>query len=146
MGKTNSDCGNERLLGQLRSDGGSNVVHIGAVPDDSLSAWENSVTREIVVTKPQRDHWRERHPEIESEEPTLLQMLVDPMEIHRDSTDPMIAAFYDELSDGRYLRASVWVSNRDDRQNSVLSVRYARRRELDRGRRTGLLVWTRRDD
>lgn len=136
----------EALLSQLQSDSGSQVVRVGDAPRSSLSHWDSHTTQEMVITKPQRDHWRTRHPEVQVEEPRLVRMLTSPGEIHADRNDPRLAAFYEELPDGRFLRVSVWVSDRDDRQNSVLSMRYARLEEVERDRIRGLSVWSRGAD
>lgn len=71
----------------------------------------------------------------------MVRALLDPDEVRVNKLDPRVAIIYAELGDGFFLRIPIWVSNRDDRQNSVLSLRRARRREVDAGRSGGRQVW-----
>lgn len=71
----------------------------------------------------------------------LLPALLDPDEVHCNAVDPALAIVYRRLSATHFLRVPVWMSNRRDRQNSVLSLRRARLSEVKEGRKRGRGVW-----
>jgi len=95
----------------------------------------------MVVTRNRRTHYLDRHPEIIADEPMLLDTLLDPDEVHRNVTDSDIAILYRRIDCKHFLRAPIWISDRNDRQNSLLSLRRAGLGEVEDGRRKGRQVW-----
>jgi hypothetical protein len=132
---------NARVLKDLRDDLGPEIVRVGSIPMEILRHWSSLTTLEVVITRERRTHYLARHPEILRDEPLLLDALMDPLEVHRNRLDERIAILYKEVDDGFYLRVPVWISDRTDRQNSVLSLRRARSRDVDSGRSAGRQVW-----
>ena len=133
--------GYARVLQELRDDSGPDIIRVGVVPPEILAHWSNTTTLELIITRERRSHYLARHPEVLNDEPLMLDALMVPFEVHRNRLDERIAIFYRELEDGFYPRVPVWVSDRVDRQNSVLSLRRARAREIESGRSARRLVW-----
>jgi hypothetical protein len=131
------------VLKELRNNSGPEIIRIGLLSDEVLAFWPERTTREVIITRERRSHYLARHPEVQRDEPLLLSALIDPLEVHRNRLDERIAIFYGELDDAFYLRVPVWISDRTDRQNSVLSLRRARTREVEGGRAAGRQVWRR---
>jgi hypothetical protein len=137
------EAAHARVLEELRDDTGSEIIRIGLLPIEILALWSETRTLEVIVTRERRQHYLERHPEVLRDEPLLLKTVAAPSEVHRNKLDEQIAIFYTEIGDGFYLRVPVWISDRVDRQNSVLSLRRARAREVEAGRAAGRQVWRR---
>lgn len=134
----------EGVLGLLRNDDGPAIVHIGSTIEEALTHWSDRSTLRVIVTRERRRHYLERHPEAVIDEATMIEVLLNPYEVHINKQDRRIAIFYAQLPDGFFLRIPVWISDRSDRQNSVLSLRRARAREVEKGRREGRQVWVQR--
>lgn len=131
----------EALLTQLRLLEHLDVLLVGAIPPGALDFWRDHVTTEMIITGERRRHYLERHPEIFRDELILLLALIDPHEIHSNAVDERMAIIYRRIDASYYLRIPVWISNRQDRQNSVLSVRRARPDEVMKGRIAGRVRW-----
>jgi hypothetical protein len=136
-----SDCA--RVLRELRDDLGPDVIPIGTIPAEILEYWPEAVTQKVIVTRERRRHYLDRHPEIVRDEPRLFAALAHPSEVHRNKLDARIAIVYFRIDSDFYLRIPIWVSDRIDRQNSVLSLRRARVREVESGRAARRQVWRR---
>ena len=65
----------------------------------------------------------------------------DPHEVHRNKLDARMAILYREQESGYWLRLPVWMSNREDRHNSLLSARFAKQAEVYAGRISGRRLW-----
>jgi len=65
--------------------GAMGFVMIGESPGGSLTQWPDRVSDFVVVTRPARDHWRMKHPEllIESIEHEIVRAVVDPDAVHK---------------------------------------------------------------
>ena len=131
------------VLKELRDNSGPEIIRIGFLSHEILASWSERTTREVIITRERRSHYLARHPEVQRHEHLLLSALMDPLEVHRNRLDERIAIFYRELDDAFHVRVPVWISDRTDRQNSVLSFRRARTREVERGRAAGRQVWRR---
>lgn len=131
----------ERFLAELRNDEGPPVVRAGMLRRESFLSWPIRTTDEVVVTRNRRTHYLERHPEMIVDEPMLLVTLLDPDEVHRNATDVDMAILYRRVDREHFLRAPVWMSDRIDRQNSLLSLRRAGVKEVEDGRNKGRQVW-----
>ena len=129
------------LLKQLRSMDEFQILRVGTISSVAIAYWDVRVTDEVIITGERRRHYLTRHPEILNDESTLLRALVDPPEIHTNALDQRIAIIYQEINEQYALRIPVWISDREDRQNSVLSVRRAKLLEIERGRLQGRMVW-----
>jgi hypothetical protein len=107
----------------------------------------NRTTDVVIVTPRQRRHYLGRHPEIAGREPEIVRAITDPDEVHMYASNRETANLYLRLEDrpSHYLLVSVAISFREDRQNSVLSVRIARERELRRGRAKRRMIWRREE-
>lgn len=132
-----------RVLEELRDDRGPEIVRLGHLSADIIAKWTRTTTLEVILTRERRAHYLARHPEILGDEPVLLSALTDPLEVHRNRLDERIAIFYRDVGGGFYLRVPVWISDRTDRQNSVLSLRRARSKEVEAGRAAGRQIWRR---
>ncbi|CAA9559224.1 MAG: hypothetical protein AVDCRST_MAG43-1770 [uncultured Thermomicrobiales bacterium] len=128
-----------RLL--LTDANGPAIVRVGTIPSYALAPWAGHVADDIVITRERRQHYLDRHPEVESDERQVVEALLDPSEIHINSKDMQMAIFYAQMSETIHLSVSVWVSDRTDRQNFVLSVRRAKTREVEQGRIRGRVRW-----
>lgn len=137
-GKGNHIAG---ILLQLKDSNGPAIVRVGKMPGHTLASWLDRETDDIVVTRERRQHYLERHPEMEVYEWQLIKALLDPSEIHANTNDSRMAIIYDPINEMIYLRVSVWISDRADRQNSVLNMRLGRMRELQNGRINGRVRW-----
>lgn len=113
----------------------------GGSADTVRRHWPEAVTNQVVLTGERRAHYLARHPEMSLYERELLSVLFEPDEIHRNAQDPHIGIWYRKTRNGRYLRAVVWVSDREGLQNSVHSLRLADEREVQQGRRRGRVLW-----
>lgn len=133
----------QAILARLRGTVGSQVIQAGSIPDSSLSAWPDRVTDAVVIIRERRSHYLRRHPEVIGDEPLLIRALLDPDEIHSNATDARVAIIYRWVDDDYALRAPVWVSDRHDRQNSLLSLRRAGTEEVLKGRLMGRERWRR---
>jgi hypothetical protein len=131
------------VLRQLRELGQRNVLLIGRLPVDCISSWPNLVTDEVVVTGERRSHYLLRHPGIAIDERRLPRTILDPDCVHANANDPRIAILYQAIDGDHYLRVPIWLSDRNDRQNSVLSLRRARRKEVEKGIAQGRQRWQR---
>lgn len=127
----------------LRDDNGPFIVVVGELPHGRLDHWPQHVTQQVVITRERRQHYLDRHPETVDDEFLMIQTLLDPPEIHVNKQDRQVAIIYAPMDGDRFLRIPVWISDRNDRQNSVLSLRRARPREVEAGRRAGRQVWMR---
>jgi SPP1 gp7 family putative phage head morphogenesis protein len=121
------------------------VVSIGTwrrdISDMVLRKWPTRTTDTVVLTGERRAHYLARHLDVIEFEGDLLRTLFEPDEIHRDVRDDQIGIWYRRLPDGRYLRATVWISERDDLRNSVHSFRLANEKEVMQGRERGRRLW-----
>lgn len=137
--KGHSDAG--ALLRRLRSIAGKEVLVVGDVPSRAIACWESVATTRVVITAERRRHYLTRHPEVEADEPLLLRALVDPEQVHTNLLDPRMAIIYQRIDDDYFLRIPLWVSDRADRQNSVLSLRRVGREEVEKSRLLGRVRW-----
>lgn len=112
--------------------------------DDPLSFWPNHGTSEVIITRERRKHYLLRHSEVEGHELLLIRSLLDPSEIHFNKSDRQMAIIYQQMDDEHFLRVPLWISDRIDRQNSVLSVRIAKSEEVRAGRKSGRVAWVKR--
>jgi hypothetical protein len=117
------------------------VLFVGLIDRAICEFWPDSTTQRLVVIGERRSHIITSHPELTGYEESLLHALLDPEEVHRNKTDGRIALFYRELPNGFWMRLPVWISNRNDRDNSLLSARFAKSKEVDAGRKAGRIVW-----
>lgn len=131
----------DRFLRELRDVYGPDVVRLGMLPQLPFVFWNFRTTDEVVITRNRRQHYLDRHGDMIEYESFLLPALLDPDEVHCNAVDPALAIVYRRLSATHFLRVPVWMSNRRDRQNSVLSLRRARLSEVKEGRKRGRGVW-----
>jgi hypothetical protein len=131
----------EDMLRRLRSLEPSNVLRIGNIAAGAIDFWSLRTTDEVIITGERRLHYLARHPEVLDDELLLLRALLNPEEIHTNAFDTQLAIIYHRVNEYYALRIPVWISNREDRQNSVLSMRRARYSEVERGRTLGRAVW-----
>jgi hypothetical protein len=118
-------------LGELR----------GRPADTIRRCWSDSVTDKVILTGERRAHYLARHPEMEEYERHLPDTLFDPDEIHKNARDPRIGIWFRHLEMDRYLRAVVWISDKEDLRNSVHSFQLADKREVRQGHKRGRLLW-----
>lgn len=129
-------------LVSLRRLQDEDVFHAGAIPRAAIASWADAVTDAVVIPGKQRNwHYLVRHPEIYEDEALLLRTLVDPDEVHANKIDLRMAIVYKQIDQEYSLRIALWISNRIDRQNSVLSVRRAGIAKIQTGRSNGRRRW-----
>jgi hypothetical protein len=134
------DCIIQRLRDPLSPD----VNHIRRMPRDRLGFWPYLVTNEVIITRERCNHYLLRHPEIERLESLLIRSLLEPSDIHVNRLDQQMAIIAQQLDGRRLLRIPLWISDRPDRQNSVLSSRIAGLEEVLNGRMSERVAWTKR--
>ena len=104
---------------------------------------------EIVLTNKQRQHYLDRHPEMSAVEAYLHLSVLDPDEVHRSQYDIDVAIFYREVVDsaGKYVSVAVRIQlSANEKKHSILSFRFARQTEIEKGRTRGLSVWRKDHD
>lgn len=117
------------------------IVVIGPLSGILRDFWPNAVAEQVILTGERRLHYLERHPEIRAYEDRLVQVAMQPDEIHRNSCDPTIAILYRRVARQLWLRLALWVSDTIGLQNSIHSYRLALESEVLRGRKAGRLLW-----
>jgi hypothetical protein len=133
------------LLAELVS--GSSTVIVGEVPRGVLdSGWPARCTDTVVITRAQRQHYLERHPELYHWEHHLLRAILFPDQVHQYSQRTDGANFLLKLDDfrpGYFLLACLAISHTPGLENSLISALIVRSREVEKSRERGLLRWTR---
>jgi hypothetical protein len=129
------------LVLELRSMSDHEVLYLGDVDLGICHFWPGFTTQRLVVIGERRTHILTSHPELAGHEESIVRTLLDPEEVHRNKVDERIAILYRELPAGLWMRLPVWISNRDDRDNSLLSARFTKLKEVEHGRAAGRLVW-----
>ena len=130
-----------KFLAELRDPEGPIIVRAGILPLQPYLFWSDRVTDDVVVTRNRRQHYLERHVEIIVYEELIVPALLNPDEVHRNAVDTRMAIVYSRIDDVHHLRIPVWMSDRHDRQNSVMSLRLARQVEVEMGAKKGRSVW-----
>lgn len=123
------------------------IVYLGTVPESIQrnihEHWPASVTGRTVLTGERRVHYLSRHPEIVRYESELMSALFDPDEVHSDKRDPQVGIWYRRFDQNHLLRVVVWISDNQNLQNSIHSLRLADGNELMRSRKQGHMLWAR---
>lgn len=103
--------------------------------------WPDIATDEIILTGERRAHYLARHAEVAAYEHRLPEILAAPDELHRNRSDATMLIVYRNIAEGFYLRIALWLSHESDKQNSIHSVRLARKSEVEAGRQAGRVLW-----
>lgn len=130
------------ILNQLRDPDGPEVVHVGAVTPDALGHWPNRVTNDIVITRRQRNHYLDQHPEMIEFEEDLVRILFDPDEVHTVGMGGSTAAFYGRQDATHDVMAIVSISENSGLRNSVITARRQYLKRKDRPAEAIRKVWS----
>ena len=129
------------LVSQLRMLGSNEVLLVGEIPPVAIEFWSNRSSSMAVIIGSRRSHYLASHSELEELEQILILSLLDPDEVHSNASDPLMAIVYRRLDSEFYIRIALLISEDAARQNSVISARLAREKEVERGRARGRLKW-----
>jgi hypothetical protein len=119
----------------------NDVLPVGWISSSISQQWPDSTTRRLVIIGERYTHIIARHPEMSGSEASIFRALQDPDEVHRNKVDSRMALYYRAQSTGFWLRLAVWISDRTDRENSLLSARLAKQNEVEAGRQAGRRIW-----
>jgi hypothetical protein len=119
----------------------NDVLPVGWIASSISQQWPDSTTRRLVIIGERYTHIIERHPEMSGSEASIIRALQDPDEVQRNKVDSRMALYYRAQSTGFWLRLAVWISDRTDRENSLLSARLAKQNEVEAGREAGRRIW-----
>jgi len=91
---------------------------------------------EVILTWERRQHYLERHYEMFWHENLLIETVLSPDIIQRNSKDKDIALFFKKIDEEHYLRATILlnIAREKDKKHSVLSYRIAGRKEVEKGK------------
>lgn len=71
-----------RIVRELRDPEGPDIVSIEEIATDALAHWPNRTTDHVIITRRQRAHYLEEHPEMAEFEEALVRTLLDPEPVH----------------------------------------------------------------
>lgn len=134
-------------LSEIQSLPTDKVLTIGEINKGIASNWSKETEGNLttVLTGKQRQHYLGRHREMIKYEDQLISSVLDPDEVHRNNQDKMMAIFYKKYDDEHFLRAAVLMQKiPGDLKHSVLSYRLATIGEVERGRKKGRMVWSKK--
>jgi SPP1 gp7 family putative phage head morphogenesis protein len=115
-------------------------LSLGNINPDILENWDY-LTGETILTDERAKHILNRHPDMQGYQNKISQIILNPTFVHRNTRDKSMAIFYYEFNDKKYLRVAVWISDNAELKNSIHSMRMARNKEIENGRKAGREVW-----
>lgn len=122
---------------KARDLGPRDVLPIGKIREEIVGAFSDQVegNTDVVLTGSQRRHYLERHPELAAVEFLVQAAVLEPDEVHRNARDSDLAIFYKEVDAGLFLRLALVMQRLAGRlKHSIITARYARAEEVERGR------------
>jgi len=120
---------------------GKERVLLTLTPREVSALWGYEHAAGIVLPRERREHYLWRHPDVRPYEGLLVKILSHPDEVHRNKDDAGVAIFYLRVGE-RFLRAAVAMRPYDGGlQPFLLSLRWARVTEVEKGKRDGRKVW-----
>lgn len=120
------------------------VLTLGNLNKDIVSVWTDQLegNLEIVLTGKQRAHFLKRHPEMAQYEGYLVDAVFNPLEVHRNKEDEMMAIFYKYIDENHYLRTAILMQKYPGAlKHSIISYRIGGIYEIENGRNNGRMVW-----
>ncbi|MBM3236528.1 hypothetical protein FJZ31_09535 [Candidatus Poribacteria bacterium] len=116
--------GSHLILGKLLPEFANNII---TLTEDNL---------EVILTWERRQHYLERHYEMFWHENLLIETVLSPDIVQRNSKDKDIALFFKKIDEEHYLRATILLNTakEKDKKHSVLSYRIAGKMEVERGK------------
>ena len=118
---------------------------IGLMGTAAVRIW-GARSRLTVLTAERRDHYLAKRPEMARYHADVVRVVRDPDEIHSYPGNLRSATCWRKVDNDHDVYVAVFMSETDERKNSVITAVYARAKEFERRRHMGLSVWTRGDD
>ena len=113
------------------------VLEIGQMDFDLKQHYPNSLTNTTILTGERKEHILDSHPEMKDHFEILGKMLSGYVDIHRNTVDDQIAIIYLRKDEEFLFRIALWISDKTNFRNSVMSFRIARKSEYLKGLETG---------
>lgn len=123
--RVNED-GVARIVRELRDPDGPEIVAIGAIPSEALAHWPNRTTDHVIITRRQRAHYLDEHPEMAEFEESLVRTLLDPEQVHVATGPGDTAALFGPQDSAHDIVVIVAVSSEESLANSVITARQQR--------------------
>ena len=115
-----------RIVRDLRDPDGPDIVSIGEIPSKALAHWPNRTTDHVIITRRQRDHYLDEHPEMAEFEESLVRTLLDPEQVHVATGPGDTAALFGRQDSAHDIVVIVAVSSEESLANSVITARRQR--------------------
>ncbi len=134
-----------RTIGELSSY--DRVFKIGRLKQEYVSAMIalGRHNLQVILTGERRKHYLTDHPEVAQHESKLRDIVLNPDEIHRNRKEPHTAIFYKRLDENYFLRVAIVLQAKaGELKHSVFSFRLAKRKEVEGGRSTGRIIWSKK--
>jgi hypothetical protein len=129
----------QRVLRELRDPDGPDTVEVGDIPTYALSRWPSLATDRGIITRTQRSHYLDSHPEMIGAEHLVVAGLIDPDAVAQMLDAEATALFYRREDDRHDIAIIVSISHDPARANSVITARRQRRSRRGKPRmRTGV--------
>lgn len=132
-----------RVLEMLVDPHGPAVIRIGNLPIGCLEHWTSRVSDDVVITRRQRHHYLENHPEMKDFERDLGRTLLDPEAVFALMDDQHTALLCSRQDHFHDIIAVVSISISCPLHNSVITARRQRRTRRGKPSHRNLLVWQR---
>lgn len=105
---------------------GPDIVSIEELPSDALAEWPNRTTDHVIITRRQRAHYLEEHPEMAGFEEALVRTLLDPEPVHVATGPGDTAALCGHRDPTHDIVVIDAVSNEESLANPVITARQQR--------------------
>ena len=115
-----------RILRELHDPEGPDVVPVGEIPSEALGHWPHRLTDRVVITRRQRAHYLEQHPEMAEFEDALVRTLLNPDQVHVATGPGDTAALFGRRDHHYDIVVIVNISTDASLANSVITARQQR--------------------